>query len=241
MTDITTDFLSGLGLSGYGTQSSTETKSAKGADEASSESNDSLSQSDFLTLMVTQLNNQDPTKPMDNAEFVSEMAQFSTVTGIEALTKSFDTLSQSLGQGLTLQAASLVGDSVLVPGSSIEVTEGQSVSGAVDLEASAGKVTVDVSDSSGQIIRSIDLGGLSAGLQEFTWDGLKKDGSAAPAGTYKISVNAVTNGATEALTTMLNGEVKSVALDSSGSGVKLNVKGIGEVGVSDVYRIGSAG
>lgn len=235
MGELSTDYLSGLGLSGYGTKSSTGTTETSATD---TKSNDQLGQSDFLKLMVTQLNNQDPTNPTDNAEFISQMAQFSTVTGIEELSSSFETLSQSLTQGQTLQAASLVGKDVLVPADTATLSEGQGASGAVNLEASAGKVTVDIYNAGGQLVHTIDLGGLDAGLQEFDWDGLLDDGTKAPAGNYQFKINAQTDGNTEALTTLLNGEVQSVATDSTNGGFKLSVQGLGNIDFSDVYRIG---
>ena len=232
MTELTTDYLSGLGLTGYGTAS------ASGTAGAAEGSNGELGQSDFLDLMITQLTNQDPTNPVQNEDFVAQMAQFSTLTGIQELNTSFATLSQTLLQGQTLEAAGLVGKDVLIASGTTELSEGQGASGAVDLTASATQVSVDIQDASGQLVRSLDLGAQSAGLIDFEWDGLLEDGSAAPAGTYSFSVNAYRNGETEALEPLLNGQVRSVSMDSTTGALQLDVRGLGSVGFSSVKRVG---
>ncbi len=236
MSGLTTDYLSGLGLSGYGTTSSTSTTTSTSS-TATTEDDNTLGQDDFLTMMVTQLNNQDPTEPMDSKDFVAQLAQFSTVAGIEKLSTSFSELSQTLSQNQTLQAATLVGNDVLVPADTTEISEGQTVSGAVNLSASAGNVTVDVCDKSGEVVSSLDLGSQSAGLKDFEWDGKLDDGTAAPAGTYQFKINATTDGTTESLEPMLDGQVQSVSYDSDAGGLMLSVLGLGSVKFSDVYRI----
>lgn len=224
MAEVSTDYLSGLGLTAYSPAST-----AQGDKE--------LGQEDFLRLLTTQLTTQDPTNPVENEDFVAQMAQFSTLTGIEELTSSFESLSQTLLQGQALEAATLVGKSVLVPSSKIDLSEGQGASGAVELAASTTQARVDIYDASGQMVRTLDLGALSAGLQEFEWDGTREDGSAAPAGSYEFKVTAQINGATEALTTYLNGQVKSVSAESTGAGLMLDIQGIGNATFSDVLRV----
>lgn len=227
MTDATSDLLSSLGLKTYGTQSSS----------SSTESSGQLQQSDFLKLMTTQLTNQDPMEPMDNGEFLGQMAQFSTVTGIEQLASSFEKLSLSVSQGQALQAAALVGKSVMVPASSAELAEGQGITGGVDLAEAATGVTVTVTDASGQAVRTIDLGAQSAGLAEFSWDGATDDGTPAPAGTYTFTINAKIGGENQAQTTLLDGQVSGVSYDSTTGGLMLAIASIGDVDFSDVYRI----
>ncbi|WP_207168571.1 flagellar hook assembly protein FlgD [Thiocystis violacea] len=222
---MTSDYISSLGLTSYGTQTTAAADS-------------SLGQDDFLNLMLAQLKNQDPTDPVTNEDFVAQLAQFSTVSGIEGLSASFAELSQTLSQNQTLQAASLVGNSVLVPARSIALEEGQSVTGAVNLSSSAGGVTLNVYGPGGDLVRSEGLGTLAAGLQEFSWDGLLDDGTPAPAGSYEIEIVAETDGASESLQPMLDGQVQSVTMDNNGGGLLLNVLGVGSVSFADVYRIG---
>lgn len=235
MTELTTDYLSSLGLTGYNT---TTSASATSGASSTKSSNDELDQSDFLKLMITQLTNQDPTNPVENEDFASQMAQFSTLTGIQDLTSSFATLSQTLLQGQTVEAATLVGQDVLVPAGTAEIAEGKGTSGAVDLTASATQVSVNIQNKSGQLVRTLDLGAQSAGVIDFEWDGLLDNGSAAPAGTYSFSVTAQRNGQTEALETLLDGKVKSVSLDSGTGALMLDVQGLGSVGFSSVKRVG---
>ncbi|NEX21072.1 flagellar hook assembly protein FlgD [Thiorhodococcus mannitoliphagus] len=225
MTQITSDYISGLGLSSYG-------------DKAAETEDDSLGQDEFLTLMIAQIKNQDPTNPVQNEDFVAQLAQFSTVSGIEGLNSSFEDLAQTLSQNQTLQAASLVGNRVLVPAQTAELSEGQGLTGAVNLSSSAGSAALNIYGPGGALVRTQALGSLSAGLQEFSWDGLLDDGSPAPAGAYTIEVTAQTDGATEALDTMIDAEVQSVTTDNDGGGLLLSLLGIGTVSFSDVYRIG---
>ncbi|HVT36879.1 MAG TPA: flagellar hook capping FlgD N-terminal domain-containing protein, partial [Nevskiaceae bacterium] len=135
------------------------------AQQASSKTaSQTLDQADFLKLMTTQLQYQDPMKPLDNAEFVSQMAQFSTVSGIQSL-----------------QAASLVGRDVLVPASSGYLADGGVLAGGAQVSAS-GDVTVQIRDASGAVVRNLDLGTQPSGLATFVWDGKGDDGSTLPAG-----------------------------------------------------------
>jgi flagellar hook assembly protein FlgD len=117
-----------------------------------------LGQSDFLKLMLTQFKNQDPTKPVDSAQYVAQLAQFSQVQGLADLNSAFKTLSDSVTSNQALQASSLLGREVLVPGSIATLAQGGTLSGAVDLPQSSGRVTVNIIDGSGSIVRQINLG-----------------------------------------------------------------------------------
>jgi len=194
-----------------------------------------ITQNDFLKLMTSQLKNQDPLKPLDNSEFVSQMAQFSTVSGIQSLQNSFSTLATSLSSGQALQASSLVGHNVLTPSTSAALTAGGTVALAVDSPAS-GNVIVNVTDASGQLVRRIDLGAQSAGLTKFQWDGLDNSGSAAAAGTYKFTAVVGSGSQAQAATMLTAGKVNSVSLDASGA-LNLNVDGIGSVAFNTIRQI----
>lgn len=233
MSAVTTDYLSGFGLTGYETVSESSSSS-----NTSSKNKTELGQSDFLNLMIAQLENQDPSNPVENEDFVAQMAQFSTLTGMQELNSSFATLSQTLLQGQTLEAASLVGKDVLVPASTAELSQGQSVSGAVDIASSASQVKVDIYSASGELVRTLELGSLSAGLHEFEWNGLLADGSAAPAGRYEFRTSSQMNGSITALSTMLDGQVRSVSMDSVTNDLMLNIQGMGSVSFSSVKRVG---
>lgn len=205
---------------------------------AAKKSDDSLAQSDFLKLMITQLQYQDPFQPMENGEFLGQMAQFSTVSGIQDLQKSFEGFAQSVHSSQALQAASMVDRSVLVPGKQITLDPEYGQMGAVDLPASASEVTVGVYSQSGQLVRQIALGPQPPGTAEFVWDGLDNAGNVAPPGTYEFRAQAAGAAGEESLEMLLASRVSSVSVDQGGGGLVLHVQGLGEVDFSQVRRIG---
>ncbi len=145
------------------------------------------SQDYFLKLLVAQMNNQDPLNPMDSAQMTSQLAQLNTVQGIKKLSTQLDSLLGDVNASQSLQASSLVGHSVLVPGSTLELASGQAVAG-FNLSADADDVKVTIKDASGTVIHTADLGKQSAGIENFVWDGSTDSGSAAAAGAYTFSV-----------------------------------------------------
>ncbi|KAF0193017.1 MAG: flagellar hook capping protein [Gammaproteobacteria bacterium] len=196
-----------------------------------------LGQDAFLKLMITQLQNQDPFKPMENGEFLTQIAQFSSVTGIDNLNKSFSSVASALYSNQALQASALVGRSVLVPGDQMKIADGGEMKGAVELPASSDKVTVTILDRSGQPIRQLDLGIREKGMVEFAWDGRDQAGSRVAEGTYKIVANASVGGQMTALNGFIQAPVESVTLLSGGQGITLNLGGVGERSFSDIKKI----
>ena len=195
-----------------------------------------LGQEDFLQLMTTQLQNQDPFKPMESGDFLSQIAQFSTVEGIGDLNKAFGGLSESLVSNQALQATSLVGRRVLAPTGVAALADGGSVRGSVELPAASGEVVVNVYDQSGEVIRRLELGSQAAGTVAFQWDGLKDDGSFARPGNYFISAEASMDDQFESVETLVASEVRSVTLSNSG-GLLLDLDGIGALDFSEVRQI----
>lgn len=195
-----------------------------------------LGQEDFLKLMTTQLENQDPFKPMENGDFLAQIAQFSTVSGIGDLQTSFDRLSQSLVSSQALQATNLVGRKVLVPTGVVDLVQGGNVKGSVELQGASSQVTVKVHDRSGQIVRELQLGSQSAGNLSFQWDGLKSDGQFATPGNYLITAEAAYDDGVEALETLVATDVNSVTLNNNG-GLLLDLAGIGPIDFSEVRQI----
>ena len=194
-----------------------------------------LSQDEFLKLMTAQLQAQDPLKPLDNSQFVSQMAQFSTVSGIQNLQNSFASLAAAMQSTNMLQATSLVGHNVLVPASSAALTDGATMQAAVDLPAS-GDLVVDIADSSGQVLRRMDLGAQPAGLASFSWDGLDNAGQRLAAGNYKINARVVNGTQTQAATSYIVGRANSVSLDGN-SALSVDVQGLGAVAFSNIRQI----
>ena len=193
-----------------------------------------LGQEDFLKLLMTQLQNQDPMEPMDNGEFMGQMAQFSTVQGVTEMGESIDGLV-SIYQGQQMSAnASMIGKKALVDGNWAQL-EGGKLAGAIDLTTAANDLRIDVKSEAGEVMASIGLGSKMAGTQEFSWDGIKQDGTTAPEGNYYLSASAVRDGQSTVPAMQVYGTVNSVQM--KGGEVTLNVSGQGNVSFNSVKRI----
>ena len=197
-----------------------------------------LGGTDFLTLMLAQLKNQDPTSPVDSNTFLTQLAQLSEVQGITQLNTSFGSLSTSVSANQALQASSLLGHKALVSSSTAQLTANGTVTGAVNVPQTTSSVVLNVSDGSGNVIRSIGLGAQSAGLANYSWDGKEANGSQAPAGTYTLSVQyAGQTKDSAAAATLVNGTVDSVSMGAGSAGLTLNVAGVGSVPFSSLQQI----
>jgi flagellar basal-body rod modification protein FlgD len=197
----------------------------------------SLALEDFMELMVTELTHQDPFKPMENSELASQISQFATVSGIDELNDSFSGLSDSLISNQTLQAANLVGRDVLAPISTGYLASGGSVDGMVGLYSAASNVVVQVTDSSGALVRELNLGTQAKGEVSFSWDGITNDGTHAPPGQYQITAQATENGESIVPYTLIKAKVISVSLGGSGQEMALNLEGLGPISFNDVAEI----
>lgn len=196
-----------------------------------------LGQSDFLKLMVTQMTHQNPLKPMENTEFLTQMAQFGTVSGIQALQKSFTDFANAIGSDQTLQAAGLIGRKVLVPGDQALLAAGGEIQGAVELTKPTTGITVKILDGTGVSIRTLELGAQDSGQIEFKWNGLKDDGTYADPGLYRIQAEGMVEGANQALKTQVVAPVESVASKAGGYGLTLELPGLGSVDFKDIRQI----
>ena len=133
----------------------------------------------FLKLLVTQMKNQDPLNPLDNAQVTSQLAQISTVNGIEKLNATIQAMASNINAGQSLQAATMIGKDVLVPGSDLRLAGGGGIFG-VELAQAADQVKVTIHDASGRAIRVMDLDALPAGPLALAWDGKTTEGSRPP-------------------------------------------------------------
>lgn len=205
----------------------------------------------FLKLLVAQMQNQDPLNPMDNAEVTTQMAQLSTVTGINKLNETLDALMASLSSNQTLEAASMIGHGVLVKGNSVQLQKaqdyvdeetGETVTGVsigimgVDLQSAASNVTVKIYNENGALMKTISLGSSDAGVIPISWDGSMETGGTAPPGKYTFSVEAKMNGQSVTANPLAFGEVVSVTKGSDNS-VKLNASSLGEISLNDIRQI----
>lgn len=192
------------------------------------------SQDRFLKLLVTQMKNQDPLNPMDNAQVTSQMAQLSTVSGIDKLNATLQALSSSMIASQSMQAASMIGHVVMVPGNKMELVNGKGV-GALDLDKPADSVSVAITDAAGNVVRNMQLGSQNIGAVPFQWDGLNDLGQPLADGNYIFSATAQLGGVKSSATTMSYGLVNSVNQGSQGA--TLNVGQLGEVSMASVRQI----
>jgi len=190
----------------------------------------------FMTLLVTQLRNQDPLNPMENAEMTSQLAQINTLSGIEELNKTLQGITGQIDAGQALQAASLIGRGVLVPGDRVLVGNGQTTPFGIELAAPAAEVKVSILDGSGQAVRQFNLGALAAGVESFVWDGTLNDGSPAPDGAYRVSIEASTDGRVQDATLLSYAQVGGVSNGRNGPLLDLGAT-LGRVSLQDIRQI----
>lgn len=196
-----------------------------------------LGQDDFLTLMVTQFQNQDPFKPMDNGDFLGQLAQFSTVSGIESLNNSFTGLSGSMQDNQALQAAGLVGHKVLAVTDIAYLAENEPVNAAVELQTSASDIQIDITDASGALVQRLSLGQQPAGIVNFSWDGIDADGRRAEAGQYQMNARVIRGANSESTPTVIESEIQSVTLGQFGGGMSLNLAGGQSMSLAQIFQI----
>lgn len=194
-----------------------------------------LSESRFLTLLTAQLKNQDPLNPMDNAEMTSQLAQISTVNGIEKLNSTLQKLMASSTDSQAMQAAAMLDHLVLVEGSSMALTEGNQAYGGVELPQGVDSATLTITNANGLVVRTVDLGALDAGIHDFAWDGKNDAGELVAAGNYKFSISAEQGGKTVTATPLQLGAVSGVLRDASG--VKLELGELGNYSLDDIRQI----
>jgi flagellar basal-body rod modification protein FlgD len=195
-----------------------------------------LDQNSFLKLMITQFKNQDPTKPQDPTAFLGQLAQFSTVSGIQEMQSSISTLSSALLSQSVLGGASLVGRDVLAPASTIAMNANEGVFGALEVPEGASSVDMVIKDNVGQTIRHYNMP-VSAGLTNFGWDGMTDMGTAASSGHYNVSATANVGGKSQSVPVLLDSQVTSVTIDPTSNNLMLNTKGLGAVSLSNVRRV----
>lgn len=204
---------------------------AGAAAKSAREGNKTLSQADFLSLLIQQMRNQDPTQPMDSSQMVSQLAQINQVSATQSLQASFDALAQSMQGNQLLQASSMVGREVTVP-SAVGNLQGGALDGAVNVPDGGGRALVKIVDAAGNVVRTIDLGMQVAGLADFHWDGTGNDGQPLPPGSYGLAAQV----GTTAVATYVSGKVAGVGMTGA-DGAYLDVDGFGGVLLSQVARI----
>lgn len=200
----------------------------------------SLGQEQFLKLLTTQLTHQDPMKPMESGDFLGQMAQFSTVSGIQDLQASFKNFAESINSGQALQAASLVGRQVLVPSGNAVLSgkDGGKIQGNFELPSSASDVKVRIIDpSTGMPVKEINFGTQKSGKVSFDWDGLDSNGTMSKYGLYKVEASATIDGKNTVLDTNVRASVESVTMASGSNGLQVNLVGLDPVKFNQIKQI----
>ncbi|MDD5299478.1 MAG: flagellar hook assembly protein FlgD [Gallionella sp.] len=218
------------------TNSATSATNAATAAAAATGSSAANTQDRFLKLLVTQMKNQDPLNPMDNAQVTSQMAQLSTVSGIDKLNVTLQALSDSMTNNQSLQAASMIGHGVLVPGNGLDLANG-SAFGGFELTQSADRLNISITDKAGALIRNIQLGAQPAGMGHWQWDGLDNSGAKVADGSYTFAVNAdqTGTGTKTDVSGLQFGMVNSVSQGKQG--VTLSVGQLDGIAMSQVKQI----
>ena len=198
--------------------------------------NDALGQDEFLTLMLAQMKHQDPMNPMENGDFIAQLAQFRTVTGVDNLNNSFASFSQTMQSSQALSASTLVGREVMIPGNVATLPADGSLNGSVELPVSSGDVTLNIFGVAGNMVAEIPMGQQSAGLVGFSWNGLMADGTQLPPGNYRVAANALIDGERQAVGTYVTAKVESVSLNPGREPV-LNLANVGPMPFSKVTEI----
>lgn len=209
---------------------------AQAAEQARQNSAQSLGIDSFLTLMTAQLQNQDPLKPLEGTEFISQLAQFGTVSGVQEMQTSLETLASSLRSTQTLNGSTMVGRDILASADSFDHTQGGTVSGQIDVPAGTSALQLRITDSTGAVVREIQLE-TGEGTRNFTWDGLRTDGTQAESDTYDIEAVATVRGQNGSLEVLMSGRVSSVSIDATGTNLTLNTAALGSVAMGDVRRV----
>ncbi len=191
---------------------------------------------DFMSLMTTQLQNQDPLKPMDSGDFLGQIASFAQVTGLDDLNKSFDSFATSQQSNLALQGSSLVGRSVFVPSSIGNLTVEEGLTGQINVAEPVSDLKVQIYAESGELIKTIEMGAAD-GYTNFTWDGFNENGEAMPPGAYQFLASGSIDGDNTAFGTATVAQVESVLVGSASEGLILNLAGIGAVPFSEALEI----
>ncbi|MFT4653972.1 MAG: flagellar basal-body rod modification protein FlgD [Patiriisocius sp.] len=199
-----------------------------------------LKQEDFFALLTEQLANQDPTKPVENDQLVAQMTSFTTADGISQLNEKFASFASSMTSNQALQASSLIGQTVLVAGNiGFMANEGEGMSGVVINEQTSQDTQINIQNTNGEVIRTMNIGTQGAGNIQFSWDGTDSDGKLMPPGDYAVTVQGNLFGVETALPTAINRHVDSVSLSGSGAGVVLNLDGNVSIKLNDVIQIGN--
>lgn len=238
-----------MGISNVSVSESSATKSPQSLQKSSSDGNSSKElQDNFLTLLIAQMKNQDPTNPMDNSQLTSQLAQINTLAGIERLNTTLGMVSGQIDDSLSVNASNMIGKGVMVPGNKILVatsdiedskTEKETITTpfGFELVRDADSVIITIQDENGNVVREVDLGAIPAGVSSFTWDGELNDGTTAPDGSYTFTVKATSEGQKVSSTALSYSVVYGVINSKVNNKVLLDLGILGSISIDEVRQI----
>ncbi|MBA53327.1 MAG: flagellar biosynthesis protein FlgD [Pseudomonadales bacterium] len=204
------------------------------------ESEKSQAQADkdmFMRLLLAQIENQDPLKPTDQTDFVAQLAQFSSLEGIQNLASTVEDIGSVYRSSQALQATALVGREVLVDGQVGYLEAGGRITGMIEAGQASGDVMMIIKDASGQVVANRDLGNIGSAETPFSWDGKNNQGEVLPDGPYSITIEGTLSGENEALVTSIYSRVNSVSIVDNQGGMLLNLNGLGQVESSEIKEV----
>jgi len=208
-----------------------------GRAEATAKDRNNLGQDDFLSLMIAQVRNQDPFEPMQNGDFIAQMAQFATVDGVNGMQSSLAGLNKSLNSSQALAAADLVGRSVLAPVHNVHLEAQGSISGAIAETPGASSIILDIFDAAGALVSRRAITPRATGSTPFVWEGLNDAGQRLAPGNYRLSAQAMVDGEAMAVQTRMRQRIDSVSFGASLDDLGLNLQDGSRVAFSAVQEI----
>lgn len=221
-----------------GLNSSSSTSSTASTTAAATKKSDQLTQTDFLKLLTTQLSYQDPSKPADTTQMVSQMAQISMVSGITQLNTTTSGMNDVVTSSQALMASGLVGQSALVNSSTGYLPTTGTLDGVINTNgANVSNLKISITDSSGAVVREYTDPNTENGKVPFAWDGLDSNGNRVAAGAYKIAATGVVDGKAQALNPQVYGAVQSVTLGNTTTPTTVSLQGMGSYSIGQLLEI----
>jgi flagellar basal-body rod modification protein FlgD len=206
------------------------------APEKEASGSNELGKNQFMELMIAQMENQNPLEPQDNGEFISQLAEFSSLEEMQGLTQTVESFATQYQSTQALQASAMVGRTVLVPATESPLSPDGTISGIVELPESTGALKVSIFNGSGELVNTFNMGQQVAGSVPFVWDGTNSDGEYMPYDEYAFKVEANQGGEVKQIDTLLSASVNSVSIGQAG-GITLNLSGMGSIPLENVREI----
>lgn len=191
----------------------------------------------FMTLLLAQIKNQDPLKPQEQTDFVAQLAQFSTLEGVQNLNTSVQDIGSMYRSSQALQATALVGREVLAIGNKAYLEAGSKISGMIDEGQASGDIVMTVKAANGAVVATRELGSVGDAATPFEWDGKDNNGNSLPAGSYSIAIEGNSGGNNKAMITSVFNRVNSVSIVDNQGSMVLNLNGIGQIASTDIQEV----